>query len=234
MGMRNPPLSRRPPPYGRPLSSLPNACSSHTAGSTLGECVRSEPSMYRRRRRRRRRGVDVLAPHEEVGRLRDRVALGFGDEADARHGEVAPHDERRERAGDDVHRAGRDEAPDQVLREGRGRTPRRFARPRGSRRARASMKSSVSVERPCIRAVAIRRSSSTSASSGRQLLEVLDEDCRGRPSVEAQVDEAGLGRRGGAVVVDDREDLDALGVRRAPGRARARRRARGSRPCRRP
>ena len=49
-------------------------------------------------------GVDVLAADEEVRGLRDRVALGVGHEADARHREVAAHHEGRERAGDDVHR----------------------------------------------------------------------------------------------------------------------------------
>ena len=88
---------------------------------------------------------------------------------------------------------------DRSCKRSRSQTSTISPRPRKSA-ARASMKSSVSVDRPCMSAVAMRRSSSMSGSSARELHQVLDEDRRGRADVDAHVDEArlrGRRRRGG-------------------------------------
>ena len=112
------------------------------------------------------------------------------------------------RARDDVHRARRDEAAAQV-REEVAVAHLAIALAARKSAARASMKSSVSVARPCMSAVAMRRSSSTSASRGASSSRYSTKIVAVAAGVEAQIDEARLRRRGRAVVVDDREDLVA-------------------------
>jgi hypothetical protein len=156
-------------------------------------------------------GVDVLASHEKIRRLRDRVAIGLGDEADAGHREIAPHDQRRERAGDDVHRAGGDEAAAQVgeqiaiahLRDLRG----------GAEVDGAREDEVVGVGRKAVhqrgRDAAILLDLGVER---RELLQVLGEDRRRRGDVGAKVDEPRFGRRRRPVVIDDGEHLEVLGV----------------------
>ena len=62
-------------------------------------------------------------------------------------------------------------------------------------------------------AVAMRRSSSTSGSSGASSARYSTKIVAVAADVEAHVDEARLRRRCGPVVVDDREDLEPVGVR---------------------
>ena len=129
---------------------------------------------------------------------------------------------------------GRDEAAAEVLEEIAIAAPRRSGRRRESPWRARAVKSSVSVARPCIErgrdaAVVLR-----SHVERRELRQVLDEDGGGGAHVEAQIDEARLRRRLRAVVIDDREDLDALRVAEVGIEVVRVDEGRGSRPSRPP
>ena len=131
---------------------------------------------------------------------------------DAGHGEVAAHDERGQRARDDVHRGGRDEPARQVLQQ--IAVAHFDDLRRGGEVGRAREHEVVGVGReavhergrdaPVLLDVRVE---------GGELHQVLDEDRRGRADVEAHVDEARLRRRRRPVVVDDREHLVVAAVR---------------------
>ncbi len=155
--------------------------------------------------------VDVFAPDQEVGGLTDGVPIGLGDEPHTGHRKTSSDREGGKRACDDIHGGGGDETSTQVGEE-------IAVADLGDLSGGAEITWTGHHEVVGVGGETVHESSGDTtvffdvAVERGELGEVVDEDGGGGADVEAKVDEAGLDRDLGAMVVDDGEGLDPFDV----------------------